>query len=287
VTGGNDRQDPLAIVAGGGTLPFAVADAAISRGRNVVLFPIKGAANAERINAYPHRWIGIAQGQKLTRLLRTEGCRDVVLIGSLNRPSAWQILLNIHDILLMLPTLIAALRRGDNHLLSAVAHFAEQNGFRIVGAHDVAPDILVKQGNLTARQPTADQQESIRLGLALLSAIGPFDVGQAAVVIKQNAVAVEGIEGTDAMLRRVRELRQIGRITTRSGEGVMVKAPKPQQDRRFDLPAIGPKTVRGVAEAGLAGLAVVAGQTVIAEPEELIREADRLKVFVIAVEAKA
>jgi DUF1009 family protein len=72
-----------------------------------------------------------------------------------------------------------------------------------------------------------------------------------------------------------------------AGEGVLVKAPKPQQDRRFDLPAIGPKTVRGVAEAGLAGLAVVAGQTVIAEPEELLREADRLKVFVVAVEAMA
>lgn len=287
MTNGNDRQGPLAIVSGGGTLPFAVADAAIARGREVVLFPIRGAADPERAKNYLHRWIGLTQARTLMRLLRKEGCREVVLIGSLNRPSPWQILLSFHDILLMLPTLIAALRRGDNHLLSVVARFAERKGFRIVGAQEIAPEILVKEGNLTARQPTEAQRASIDRALALLDAIGAFDVGQGAVVINQNIVAIEGIEGTDAMLSRVQDLRRTGRITTTAGEGVLVKAPKPQQDRRFDLPAIGPKTVRGAAEAGLAGLAVVAGQTVIAELEDLIREADRLKVFVVAVGTKA
>jgi DUF1009 family protein len=284
---GDDMQGPLAIVSGGGTLPFEVADAAIARGRKVLLFPIKGAADPQRAKSYPHRWIGVTQGRTLMRLMRKEGCRDVVLIGSLNRPSPWQILLSLHDILSMLPTLIGALRRGDNHLLSVVARFAERNGFHIIGAHEVAPEILVKKGSLTARQPSDIQRTSIDRGLALLNAIGSYDVGQGAVVINQNIVAVEGIEGTDAMLARVRDLRRSGRVATMAGEGVLVKAPKPQQDRRFDLPAIGPKTVRGVAEAGLAGLAVVAGQTVIAEPEELLREADRLKVFVVAVEAMA
>jgi DUF1009 family protein len=284
---GDDMQGPLAIVSGGGTLPFEVADAAIARGRKVLLFPIKGAADPQRAKSYPHRWIGLTQGRTLMRLMRKEGCRDVVLIGSLNRPSPWQILLSLHDILSMLPTLLGALRRGDNHLLSVVARFAERNGFHIIGAHEVAPEILVKKGSLTARQPSDIQRTSIDRGLALLNAIGSYDVGQGAVVINQNIVAVEGIEGTDAMLARVRDLRRLGRVATMAGEGVLVKAPKPQQDRRFDLPAIGPKTVRGVAEAGLAGLAVVAGQTVIAEPEELLREADRLKVFVVAVEAMA
>jgi DUF1009 family protein len=284
---GDDMQGPLAIVSGGGTLPFEVAAAAIARGRKVLLFPIKGAADPQRAKSYPHRWIGLTQGRTLMRLMRKEGCRDVVLIGSLNRPSPWQILLSLHDILSMLPTLIGALRRGDNHLLSVVARFAERNGFHIIGAHEVAPEILVKKGSLTARQPSDIQRTSIDRGLALLNAIGSYDVGQGAVVINQNIVAVEGIEGTDAMLARVRDLRRSGRVATMAGEGVLVKAPKPQQDRRFDLPAIGPKTVRGVAEAGLAGLAVVAGQTVIAEPEELLREADRLKVFVVAVEAMA
>lgn len=283
----SEAQSPLAIVAGGGTLPFAVADAVIGSGRKVVLFPVKGAADPSRVDSYVHRWIGVTQFRTLFALLRQEGCRDMVLIGSLNRPSIWQIVLNIKNILYMLPDLIAALRGGDNHLLSAAARVAERNGFRIVGAQEVAPNILVKAGNLTSRQPSVDQRASIDQGFALLNAIGAFDVGQGVVIVRQNIVAVEGVEGTDAMLARVGELRRSGRIVTAPGEGVLVKAPKPQQDRRFDLPAIGPRTVREVAEAGLAGLAVAAGQTVIAEAEELIREADRLKVFVIAVETNA
>jgi DUF1009 family protein len=284
---GHETESPLAIVSGGGTLPFAVADAAIARGRRVVMFPIRGVADAARVNDYPHHWVGITQVKTLMALMRGANCRDIVLIGSLNRPSFWQIVSGVGQLVGVLPTLLAGLRGGDNHLLSHVAHIAERNGFRIVGAHEVAPEILVAAGSVTSRTPTPSQQASIARGLELLNAIGPFDVGQGVVVINQYVVAVEGIEGTDAMLARVRELRQAGRITAKSGEGVLVKAPKPQQDRRFDLPAIGPRTVRGVADAGLAGVAVVAGETVIAEPAELLREADRSRVFVVAVEAKA
>ena len=281
----SEMESPLGIVTGGGVLPFAVADAAIGKGRPVMMFPVKGAADAARVNGYPHHWISVTDVRKLLSLLRKEGCKDVVLIGSLNRPSMWGILLNFKEILLLLPTVIAGLRGGDNHLLSTVARVAERHGFRVVGAHEIAPEILVKEGNLTTRLPTASQRENIQQGLSLLNAIGPFDVGQAAVVINQNIVAIEGIEGTDAMLARVRDLRSAGRITAASGEGVLVKTPKPQQDRRFDLPTIGPRTVRAAAEAGLAGIAVGAGQTLIAEPAELVREADRHGLFVVAVGA--
>lgn len=284
---GNETQSPLAIIAGGGVLPFAVADAASARGRQVILFLIKGVADSVRSQAYRHHWIGITQVKTLFARMRKEGCRDIVLIGSLNRPSFWQIVTNLGELVGVLPTLISALRRGDNHLLSNVARIAENNGFQIIGAHEVAPEILVAAGSVTARAPTPNQQASIKHGFELLNAMGPFDVGQGVVVINQNVVAVEGIEGTDAMLARVRDLRRAGRITSKSGEGVLVKAPKPQQDRRFDLPTIGPKTVRGVAEAGLAGVAVAAGETLIAEPEEFLREANRSGVFVIAVEAHA
>jgi DUF1009 family protein len=284
---GNEPQSLLAIISGGGVLPFSVADMAIARGRSVVLFAIKGTADPARVEGYTHHWIGITQVKTLFALMRKEGCRDIVLIGSLNRPSFWQIVTNLGELVGVLPALISALRRGDNHLLSSVARIAESNGFRIVGAHEVAPEILVPAGSVTTRTPTPGQQESIEHGFKLLNAIGPFDVGQGVVVINQNVVAVEGIEGTDAMLARVRDLRTAGRITSNWGEGVLVKAPKPQQDRRFDLPTIGPQTVRGVAEAGLAGIAVVARETLIAEPEEFVRQADRSEVFVVAVEAKA
>jgi DUF1009 family protein len=248
-----------------------------------VLFAIKGAADADKVSAYPHHWIAVTEIRTLIALMRKERCRDVVMVGALNRPSMWRIIFDIKEILFLLPTVIAGLRGGDNQLMSSVARVAERHGFRVLGAHEIAPEILVKQGNLTARLPTTNQHESIKQGLALLNVIGPFDVGQAVVAINQNIVAIEGIEGTDAMLARVRDLRDAGRITAAKGEGVLVKAAKPQQDRRVDLPTIGPRTVRAAADAGLAGIAVAAGQTLIAEPAELVREADRCGLFVVAV----
>jgi hypothetical protein len=118
--------------------------------------------------------------------------------------------------------------------------------------------------------------------LDYLRAAGPFDIGQAVVVANKHVLAVEAAEGTDAMLMRVAQLRADGRIREASG-GVLVKAPKPAQDRRFDLPSIGPKTVEGAVGAGLSGVAVVAGETVVAEPEAVLVAADRANIFVIGV----
>jgi DUF1009 family protein len=104
-------------------------------------------------------------------------------------------------------------------------------------------------------------------------------------VAGKQVLAVEAAEGTDQMLARVAEMRVNGRLRAASGAGVLVKAAKPAQDRRFDLPSIGPQTIAGVARAGLAGIAVIAGETIIAEPDEVVREADRAKVFVTGVAA--
>jgi DUF1009 family protein len=281
---GTQAQGPLAILAGGGVLPFTVADTVRASGRDVVLFAIKGAADVTRVAGYTHHWVGWGEIGKLVAALRKEGCRDIVLIGSLVRPSLWRAALDVRA-LMMLPTVVSMLRGGDNHVLSTVARIAEHYGFRIVAAHEVAPDILVPAGEIAARKPDTGEHDDIRRGLDLLHAMGPFDVGQGAVVINHHVVAVEGIEGTDAMLARVAELRRSGRIKTAPGKGVLVKAPKPQQDRRFDLPAIGPQTVANVVAAGLAGIAVIAGETVIAEPEAVIKTADQAGVFVVGLEA--
>jgi DUF1009 family protein len=132
-------------------------------------------------------------------------------------------------------------------------------------------------------KPNARDQSDIGQGLALLAATGRFDVGQAAVVAANRVLAIEAAEGTDRMLRRIAELRAEGRIGLPSGVGVLIKAPKPQQDRRIDLPAIGPSTIEGVARAGLAGLAITAGSGIIAEPDKVVRAADAAQIFVVGV----
>jgi hypothetical protein len=166
-----------------------------------------------------------------------------------------------------------------------MAKILEQEGFRLLGAHAVAPEILVPEGTLGRAQASPRDRDDIKIGFGYLRAAGPFDVGQAVVVAGKQVLAVEAVEGTDQMLARIAEMRVNGRLRAASGAGILVKAPKSTQDHRFDLPSIGPQTVAGVAHAGLAGIAVIAGQTIIAEPAEVVRQADRANVFVAGVAA--
>jgi UDP-2,3-diacylglucosamine hydrolase len=189
------------------------------------------------------------------------------------------------DSLKLLPRIAAAFRGGDDHLLRGVAKLFEQQGVRLLGAHEVAPEILLPRQSLGRLQPSQADREDIKLGLDYLHAAGPFDVGQAIVVAGRHVLAVEAAEGTDGMLARVAKLRANGRI--RSKGGVLVKAPKPQQDRRFDLPSIGPATVEGAAKAGLSGIAALAGETIMAEPSTMAAAADRAGLFVVGVPSGA
>jgi DUF1009 family protein len=133
--------------------------------------------------------------------------------------------------------------------------------------------------------PCEQDRADIVRGLALLNATSPFDIGQAAVVANNQVLALEGPEGTDQMLAHVAELRRSRRINTPEGTGVLIKAAKLGQDQRIDLPVIGPPTVGAVSAAGLAGIAVVAGSTIVAEPERIAAAADGAKIFVIGVGA--
>ena len=275
---------PVAIICGGGTFPFTVADAVLRQGRNVVLFAVRGWADASHVGRYPHYWSHIVQFGRFVRLARKEGCRDVVFIGSLVRPGIRQLVSFDWTTLRVLPRVVRHFYGGDDHLLTGVARIFEDHGFRLLGAHEVAPEILVPEGSLGQFRPSEQDTTDIARGLSALRAMGPYDIGQAVVVAHHQVVAVEAAEGTDQMLARVAELRRSSRLRTPIGTGVLVKAPKPGQDRRFDLPSIGPRTVEGVAEAGLAGVAVIAGGAIVAEPQIVVQKADQAKVFVAGLD---
>jgi DUF1009 family protein len=268
----------ICIVSGSGSLPFAVADSLIARGQTPVIFGIRGFCDAERIAAYRHHWIALGQLGRALRLLRAERCRDVMFIGGVVRPALSEIRLDFGT-LRVTPRILAAFRGGDNHLLTGIGRIVEMYGFRLVGIKDVAPDLLMPEGVLTRTEPDTGAKADIDKGLGLLRALSPFDVGQAAVVIDGNVVAVEGIEGTDALLARVAHLRGDRRIRAAAGRGVLIKAPKTEQDLRFDLPTFGPRTVEGAIAASLGGIAIVAGRTLMAEPEKVVAAADKASLF--------
>lgn len=277
------ETSPLGIIAGAGSFPLALARAATEQGRPVFALLLKGIAGPE-LQSYPHAWIGIGQFGAMVAQARKAGCRDLVLIGSLVRPNLWTTVPDLGGIR-VLPDLLRLYRGGDDHLLRGIAGIFERHGFRLLGAQDVAPELLIPEGPLGSLRPSEADLEDIALARDAIAALGPYDVGQGMVIGGRRIVAVEGAEGTDGMLDRCTAMRTAGRLKWPRGNGILVKAPKPQQDRRVDMPAIGPATVEKAAAAGLKGIAVVAGSTLVVDLQEVIRLADRHGLFVVGVPA--
>lgn len=275
-------SSPIGLVAGGGALPFAVAESLAARGIEPIFFALRGICDPEKVSRFRHHWISVGQIGKVVRLLRNENCRDLVFIGTLVRPALSEIRLDWGTVRAM-KHILAAFRGGDDHLLSGVGRILERDGFRMVGVKDVAPDLLMPAGCLTRTAPDSSATADIAKGQDVLRALGPFDIGQAVVVIDGHVVGVEGIEGTDALLVRIAQLRAEGRIRTKPGRGVLVKTPKSGQDLRYDLPTLGPRTIENAAAAGLAGVAVAAGNTLVAEPQALVNAADASGLFVVGL----
>ena len=273
---------PLAIICGGGSIPYVVADAVMRQGRRAVLFALRGWADPVAVARYPHHWTTFGQMGRFRRLASEEGCRDVVLIGYLIRPTIRQVRFDLTTIRL-LPRIVRIFRGGDDHLLKGFAGILEDQGFRVLGAHEVAPEILVPEGTLGRHRPSARDLADIDRAVELLAATGPFDIGQAVVVAAHQVLAIEAVEGTDLMLDRIANLRRQDRILLPPRTGVLVKAPKPGQDRRIDLPSIGPRTVEAAVAASLAGIAVEAGGGVTADFDLMIRAADDAGLFVFGM----
>ena len=277
-------SSPVGLIAAGGAMPFAVADSLAARGIDAVLFALRGACDPARVQHFRHHWISVGELGRAVKLFRAEGCRDLVFIGSLVRPALSEIRLD-WGTLRAIGQIWAAFRGGDDHLLSGIGRILERDGFRMVGIRDVAPDLLVPEGCLTRIAPDNASTADIAKGREVIRALSPFDIGQAAVVIDGHVVAVEDIEGTDGLLARAARLREEGRIRAAANHGVLVKAPKSGQDLRFDLPTIGPRTIEGAASAKLAGIAVVAGNTLVADPQAMIEKADAAGLFIAGVPA--
>ena len=272
-------SSPVGVIAAGGAMPFAVADSLIARGIDPVLFALNGACDPVRVGRFRHHWISVGQFGRAMKLFRSENCRDLVFIGTLVRPALSEVRLD-WGTLRVFGRLWTAFRGGDDHLLTGIGRIFEQAGFRMVGIKDVAPDLLMPEGCITRAAPDPDAAADIAGGREVLRALSAFDIGQAVIVIDGHVVGIEDIEGTDGLLARVARLRGEGRIRAKAGRGVLVKAPKSGQDLRFDLPTMGLQTVEGAIKAGLAGVAVVAANTIVVEPQAMIEAADAAGLFV-------
>jgi UDP-2,3-diacylglucosamine hydrolase len=270
--------DPLGIIAGRGDLPLAVAEAADEVGRPVFILGVVGTSDP-RIEKYPHAWVRSGKVGKTLELLKQRNCRDLVLIGPMDRPSLFDFRPDF-GALKMLPIILRLLRKGDDGLLSGVVKYMEEvHGFHILPAEEIAVGLVAPEGVATQTSPGKADLDDIALGIDVVRKRGTQDLGQGAIVSQGKIIDVEDETGTDAMLDRVR----ITRMGESSRNGVLVKLPKPGQERRVDLPALGLRTVENAAAAGLAGIAYEADGALFADFGNAVVRADELNLFVVGL----
>lgn len=274
-------NEPLAILAGGGPIPALVASAATAAGRKVLILGIEGEADPG-IAGFAHETIKWGQFGRVEALLKAHGVREIVLVGWIRRRPDFSSLSLDWLALRSLPKILSIMLGGDDSVLSGAVKFIESRGYKVVGAHEVATDLVASAGCLTRRSPSQKDRLDMAQAARAAIAIGLLDAGQAAVAVSGQIVALEGLEGTDAMLQRVRELHESGRAHWQGRAGVLGKWSKPQQDLRVDMPTIGPGTVQAAAEAGLAGIAIEAGRVMILDRARTVAEADDLGLFLLA-----
>nr|WP_204327262.1 LpxI family protein [Rhizobium leguminosarum] len=273
----------MAIIAGGGFLPSYVAEAARAAGENPVIVALKDESD-RRWEGYDHAVIGIGDFAALEGLLNRYGIGRVVMSGSVRRRPEWrEVRPTLRTLMKMPATIRTLLSGGDDRVLQMVIRLIEGNGRRVVGAHEIAPDLLAAVGPLGTAIPGEEDRRDISRAAEAAEMLGRLDVGQGAVAIGGRIVALEGLEGTDEMLERVADLRAAGRISPRR-RGALVKLCKPQQDIRADLPAIGVSTVLNARKAGLAGVAVEAGRSLVLDRAAVIKAADEAGLFVCGID---
>jgi DUF1009 family protein len=173
--------------------------------------------------------------------------------------------------------------KGDDALLRAVVDVFEKEGHRVLSIAEAAPSLVVREGSIGRHRPSAEALQDIKKGFEVVARLGELDIGQAAAVCDGLVLAVEAAEGTDAMLARIPALPERLRGVPAKRRGVLVKAPKPIQDRKTDLPVIGVHTIANAASAGLAGIALEAGGALIVDRDDVVRAADAADLFVIGV----
>lgn len=266
----------LAIIAGGGEIPALAIEACEEAGRPYFIFALKGHADHPAVFAAPHEVIRIGAAGRFEKRARELGVRDIVMVGRVRRPALREIRPDAKAAAFLARVAVKSL--GDDGLLRAVAGELERFGFRVVAIQDIVTGLLAPSGNLSRARPDRQAQRDIAHGVGIARSLGKLDVGQAVVVQQSLVLGVEAIEGTDALLERCAALKRSG------PGGVLIKLRKTGQDRRLDLPTIGASTVEKAEAAGLRGIAVEAGATLLVNRHAVIAAADEAGLFLVGLD---
>lgn len=260
------------LIAGGGDFPLLTLKAAREAGHETVAVAVREEASPEvEALADECTWISLGQLSKLIDAFRSAGVSRAVMAGRIQhkriysaiRPD-WRLLKLLHELR----------RNNTDSLLGAVARVLEDEGITILDSTCFLVSSLAREGPNGRRKPTAAEERNIRYGREVARALAGYDVGQSVVICEQACVAVEAMEGTDAALIRAGKLANGRKLT-------LVKVAKPAQDMRFDVPVIGPRTIRKMRRVNATAISIEARKTLLLHKEDLIAEADRSRIAIV------
>lgn len=278
-----DPSLKLGLIAGGGNLPAQVVKAVQEQGGDIHVLGIRGAVSDELEcqNRFNIEHIG-----KFLKAFQIADCKQVVFIGNVQRPNLLTLRPDLEGMKLLARVLFNA-NRGDDVLLREIVNSCNQAGLEVLSAHSIAKDLSPSSGNLTRKKPNKIDRADMALGIEVTRAIGQLDIGQGSVVCRGQVLAVEGVDGTDALLKRIAALDEGLRGSDKKPQGILVKLPKPQQDRRIDLPAFGLNTIENAAKAKLSGIVFEVDGAVFNDLPTCIQRADELGLFLVGIDADA
>lgn len=266
----------IGIIAGGGSLPGRLIQSCEAQGLDYFLIGLDGHTDPALVEGREHMWTKLGRAGKVLNTLRAHDVKDIVLIGSVRRPSLSELVADLKTIEFFARVGMKAM--GDNDFLSALRDLFEEEGFTLHGIQKFANDLLASEGLVGKYKPKKDDWIDIKRGVQMTQELGALDVGQAAIVQEGIVLGVEAAEGTDRLIHRCKDLKRKGR------GGVLVKMCKPQQDRDLDLPTVGPDTIKYAAECGLSGVVIHTGQSLLLEPESVVKIANQHKIFVLGID---
>ncbi len=269
----------IGLIAGRGDLPALLIQAARDQGRNMFVLAVKGDTSPEPLDEIPHQWIEMADIALTLDIFREQKVSHILMAGGLSRPP-----LKAFKPSALTTRLLGRIGKaffgGDDTLFKAIVQIFEEEGFTILGADTLLTDLLTPAGMLTRVKPSKEAQEDIERGIPLIKKIGELDIGQALILRNGQVLGVEALEGTDELIRRCNMLSQ-----NDTYKGTLIKARKPGQENRVDLPSVGPETISNLHEAGFAGLALEAQGSLMIRKEETIRLANELGLFILGFHA--
>lgn len=275
-------EGPVAVLAGSGRLPAQVVEHLERIGRDFRILAFRGYA-APNLRRRAHAVVDLLDFEAIRRELDRWAPGAVTVVGAVRRPNSNR-LLSAYALVPSPEQAREGAVRGDDQLFRGALSTLEEWGHTVVGAHEITPDLLADAGLRVGATAGERDRSAIERGVRVLHTLSPFDIGQATVVSGERVLAVEGPEGTDQMLRRVRLLNRVRWFSRRRDGGVLVKTAKEGQDLRVDMPAIGPRTPVEAAKAGLSGIAIGARSTLILDRAETLQSVERLGLFLVAVD---